>query len=356
MTLLAEAAGVDRDVVDQQFTEIYAECFERLCRFIRVRMDVHQGHLAEDLAQEVFMQLWRRMLKGTLREAGPVYVLLSVMAKGAISAHYEKKGNRERSHDFADVASAPLVVTGHSYAADVPGLASLAVELDTAMARMSEASKLWREKHKESYRFRGLLVADYMASRGGATPETRLRATKSLAVADAAEDEALVVFQQTCAVVGHLRAELEAAAGPRWRSSIGLPTNPSITPILEGRYRNDLAVTHCPAGHALDRDSTHFGEDGSRRCRPCHAAQQGKARQEERAAAHARQHRPTVNADAVNAARALLMDSSNADRSLKTIAASVGVSAATLYRRAPEAVATHRTHRQAAKQLALVSA
>lgn len=348
MTVSAEAAapGVDRAVVEQQYTELYAEHWDRLVRFIRIRLDLHQGHLAEDLAQETFIQLWRKMLKGTLGNPDTAYVLLAVMARHVISGHYEKKSSRERSLDFTDSVNTPLIGAGHSYAADAPELAPLAAELDAAMNRMSEASKIWREKHKESYKFRSLLSADYLASRGGTTPETRRRLAERLALADAAEAETLVSFQEACAVVGRLRAELETEAGPRWQSSTGMPTNPSITPTLKGRYRNDLSVTHCPAGHALDRDSTHFGEDGSRRCRPCHITEQGKARQEQRAAAAGTsQRRPTVKAELIDAARALLMDSSSANRSLKEIAESVGVSAATLHRRAPEAVADHRSRR-----------
>jgi DNA-directed RNA polymerase specialized sigma24 family protein len=342
----ADLSAADLDTAAQQMTEIYDLYWERLRLFIWKRIDLHQEHLAEDLASETFLELWRRyFLAG--RSVDKPYGLLCTMARSQIGQHFLRKGNTERALDFADPTNTPLLATGHAYALETPDLIHLTSELDAAMDRMTQASKTWRTKHKDSHQIRSLLNDDYNASRGGLLPETKKDLKNRLEAADREESDALHTFRQACHRVGTLRAEVEAAAGPNWRSSTGLPVNPEITSPIKGRYRNDLSVTHCPEGHLLDLDNTHFGEDGSRSCRTCTSARY----QARRDAAPKHQAPSTVTAKTLDAARQMLADPANVRLSIKAIADAVGASSTTLHARIPDLADLRRTAKERAAAL-----
>lgn len=332
-------SDVDLAAADQQMTEIHRLYWQRLRTFIWTRIDISQEHLAEDLASETFMELWRRyFLAG--RTVEKPYGLLCTIARSQIGEHFRHKGNTERALDFTDPANTPLVATGHAYALERPDTIHLVRELDHAMEKMRAASKTWRDAHKASHGLRSMLEDGYNASRGGLTEDTKASLRDKLHAADRHEDGTLNAFRETCARVGQLRGELDTVAGPNWRSSLGLPINPQITAAKKGAYRNDRSVTHCPAGHLLDLNNTHFEEDGSRVCRACKNARYASTRTTPPADAVR-----TVSADVIAQARALLTDPANASMSLAAIAKKVGVSQSTLSERLPAEMAARRSLR-----------
>lgn len=340
MTVPAEAPTVPD--VDPALAAMFAAQYQRnwrmLCGYLAFRLDVRHAHLAEDMAQEVFLRIWRSyVLPGKLQRPDRLWPLLRLTARSVLGDFYETKASRDRSLDFADPVNTPIVSTGHAYAGDVPALAGLVAELDAAMEHMTACSQAWRDLHKETYTLRGRLDDDYMAYRGGLTEDAKARTRARLAEADREEESALETFSGACQRVGQLRAEIEAEAGVNWRSAVGMPVDPEPTVFRKGSYRNDRSVTHCPEGHLLDTANTHFGEDGSRRCRACGAEREQQHKMSRRGTGTTgRTKRDTVADDAVATIRKMLADPAHADTPLADIAASVGCSKATLIRRIPD--------------------
>lgn len=324
---LAPVPDVDLDAATEQFTEIYRAYADRLYRFIWRRLDLSEADLAEDLTSETFIELWRRyMLAGRGADVAQPYGLLCTMARSQIGQHFVKRANRERALDFNDPANTPIVVTGHAYALERPDTVGLVGDLDGAMETMRGASKTWRDAHKASHGVRTML------QRADLVDDTRQSLRQQLAEADAREDATLEAFRKTCAEVARLRGELESMVGPNWRSAIGLPVNPEITAVKAGSYRNDRSVTHCPDGHLLDLNNTHFEEDGSRICRACKSAQYA-ARNPATGVVR------TVSEEVLDKARAMLGDPACAHMSLAAIAKHVGTSSTTISNRLTAEVA-----------------
>lgn len=344
MTVQAAAApvpDVDLDDATEQFTEIYRAYAERLHRFIWRRLDLSENALAEDLTSETFIELWRRyMLTGRGPEVTRPYGLLCTMARNQIGQHFIKRGNLDRVLDFADPVNTPVIVTGHAYALERPDTAGLVRDLYAAMETMRAASKAWRDAHKASHGLRSMLADSYNASRGGLTESAKDALRQQLADAEQHEDATLHAFRGTCGRVGQMRADVEAVAGPNWRSSLGLPVNPEITALKAGNYRNDRSVTHCPDGHLLDLHNTHFEEDGARACRTCKSARHAATRKPAPSSAVG-----TVPVDVLDKARALLADP--AGLSLKAIAERLGISQTTISVRLAAEVAARRSPRDA---------
>ncbi|WP_399559051.1 hypothetical protein OIA45_49105 (plasmid) [Streptomyces chartreusis] len=271
MTVQGDAspvADVDLDAAAEQMAEIYGLYWERLRLFIWKRLDLWQEHLSEDLASETFAELWRRyFLAG--RTVDKPYGLLCSMAVTQVARYFQRRGNLERALDFNDPVNTPIVATGHAYAANTPDLSGLAGALDAAMERMTKASTVWRELHKESHRYRKALSPDYRAGTGGVTQTRKEQQRQQLADAERRQSDALTAFQETCHHVGVLRAELEASAGPNWKSAAGMPASVAMSYTREGSLSADVSVTHCPSGHELTLTNTHFYENGTRRCRAC---------------------------------------------------------------------------------------
>lgn len=339
MTVQGDTAipTVDRDAAAQQMTDIYRLYWDRLRIFIWKRLDLSQEHLAEDLASETFLELWRRyFLAG--RSVDKPYGLLCTMARSQIGQHFLRMGNLERALDFTDPVNTPILATGHAYALEHPDTVSLVRALDAAMETMRAASKTWRDAHKDSHALRSMLAPGYNASRGGLTESTRETLRQKLDAADRHEDDTLQAFRVTCGHVGQLRAELESVAGPHWRSSLGLPTNPEITAPKAGNYRNDRSVTHCPGGHLLDLNNTHFEEDGARVCRACKNARYAVTREAVPGTTVG-----TISADVLDKARAMLADPAHASLSIQAIAQTLGISGATISERLAAEVSARRS-------------
>lgn len=269
MTVTAEAAatGVDRVVVDQQFTDIYAECYERLRKHIYYRNHLTLTDLAEDFTQETFIELYRKLLKGETFEHP--YGLLCCIATRVVGTHLKVKRNTAfTAIDLGDPVNTPIIATGHAYAPEAPELAATAAELDAAMDVMTEASRAWRNAHQEKHMLRQLLRSDEKGTQV-LHPERRECRRQQLAAAEALEPSVLARFKEACRQVGALRGELERAGGANYRSSAGMPASAMNAIGRAGSVTSDISITHCLAGHALHLDNVSFGENGTRRCRAC---------------------------------------------------------------------------------------
>lgn len=260
------SAPLDRQGAEERFTEIHREHGRRLTQWFYWHLPDGMRGRSEDLAQDVFVDLWEHLLKG--RPVDYPFALLKRIGQRHIADQFAVRARDTDAVlvDITDPASPSVETVGCSsrYASGEPELALVAAELETAMERMRDASALWRSLHGK--------VAS--ASR----PDT-------LAKVIGQRDDALVELQEACRVVGNLRAELERAGGCAWRSSSGWP--PSLA--RDGRQRNgalsDPTVKECPKRHCLaDVESVGFLEDGTRVCRACNAERTEAHRQRRKAA------------------------------------------------------------------------
>lgn len=353
MTVTVGAApGVDRAAVDQQFTEIYAECFNRLARYIRFRNTGSLASLAEDFAQETCIELYWKMLKG--EKFDHAYGILCFLSRAVVGRYLRLKRNTEfKVRDLTDPVNTPLIATGHAYAPETPELAETAAALDAAMDVMHQASQVWRAAHQEKYKIRRALLAD---EQGVTVIPIEKRASKQqkLAAVTAAEPLKLARFQEACRRVGVLRGELEQAGGANYRSSAGMPASAaSAGSTKSGSVTSDPSVTHCPDGHLLDLDNTYFGENGRRRCRTCLDVQVKRSQTKRGQRAGSRPDRGygrgTIAPELIEQARQMLLNTDNG-MSIEAVGRAIGVSTAVFYKRLPDVLAERR------KRLALVSA
>lgn len=331
MTVQAKAPvpDVDLDAAHATFTTIFQEYAPRISAFIATRVDREQLHLVDDFTQETFILLWTSYVQqGRMTDVGRPFGLLATIARTVIAKHYRTKNRTqlERTLDFSDPANTPVLATHHVYVSESPDLYQQCQELDAAMARMTEASKDWREKDKLRGRLRRSLQND-RHWQGGMLADTRQRAQADAEAAERSEREALDVFRNACRTVATLRADLERAAGPNWRSSTGMPAS-AWKKAPSDAWTTDPDRTHCPRGHALDRDTVVFTAEGARTCTRCKA---DAARPKTKKAPAGRR---TVPLEVVERARELLVDPDNR-RSIRSVADELGLSEATLYHRIP---------------------
>jgi DNA-directed RNA polymerase specialized sigma subunit, sigma24 homolog len=86
----------------EAFTNLFATYSDRVTRYIASRLDVRDWHLAEDLAQETFLELFRSY---TLRDReidARVWGLLALIARRVISHHFRKCSAGESPVDTTD--------------------------------------------------------------------------------------------------------------------------------------------------------------------------------------------------------------------------------------------------------------
>jgi DNA-directed RNA polymerase specialized sigma24 family protein/transposase-like protein len=338
VTVQADADPV-RDVnpgaADQQFAEIFKQYRPRLERYLSWVLKTPYHPLAEDLAQESFLYLWRDYLSADgLREPEKVYGLLKVIARHRVHEYFKAARNRESTVDYTDSANRDLDGRGHGYALGIPHVALLVTELEEATERMSEASEKWRGLNKESARLRMQLADNYRDHLGGLSESYREDCERKAEAVERQEETALVVFRDACRRVGDLRAEIERTAGANWRSCVGMP--PSQAPHRALSYAKDSSATHCSKGHLLDRLNTAFTESGERRCRACGREKNLKSKPRITGAA-----RKTVAPDVLEQARQLLADAS-LKHSIRSVAEALNVSQMTLYRAFPGGVSAVR--------------
>lgn len=309
----------------EQFTEIYAEHWNRLRKYVHFTVPLHMTDLAEDFAQETFIELWRHMLKG--RPVTRPYGLLRFMAVRKIASHFAVKSNLDyKAVDMEDPATVAILnISDHRYAANDPVLASLAAELDQAMLRMQDASASWRELHKKTH------LLDQRIASGFDTE----RVKQNAATARQDRDSALVGLQEACGAVGAIRAELERVGGGDWKSSSGLPA--SVAGDGKGRagsVASDNSRTHCDAGHRLDLDNSSFSAGARRSCRRCAEATVARSTGRTRKGTDS-SYRTAVTQVVLDRALAVLMDPANSHRTLNELAPEIGLSSQTLRRHFP---------------------
>lgn len=329
----------DRAAADQLFTEIYAEHRVRLIRYLAMFLSKAEYALAEDLAQDAFIRLWRELTdRPGNTERQMVYGLLKLMGRRAIGSYFKTGRSHELAVDYDTPDGGQLAATGSSYAPDVPGLHGLALELDAAMERMRRASALWRGLNIDAVNCRIKLSGEWRDSNGGLSERTRTELEQKAAQTEAAEERALVDFRESCRRVGELRADLEREAGPNWRSSTGMPhrINSGGSTLTSA---SDPSATHCPKAHLMDRLNTGYTEQGVRRCRACSRIHQSKR---VRPSAPGRRNNKTTDPEVIEQARQLLADPA-LGHNIRTVAEQLGVGQMTLYRAFPGGVNAIRT-------------
>lgn len=267
VTALAAAPGIDRQAVDRQFTSLYAQHFGRLTAHIRFTNRAEVAPLAEDFAQETFMNLYRSMLGGLEVGAG-VFGVLRHRSNQLVAEYARRKKNVSfKAVDLGDPVNTPIIATGHAYAAEAPELAETARDLDVAMDEMERASEAWRLGHRAKYRLRQQMARD-RATGTVNNLSAALRLAKGQALVTAEQREAFLLdrFQDTCRKVAALRSELEREGGSNYQSSAGMPH--SVAPTVRDTNR-----THCTHGHELTVDNTRFTSNGRRVCRTCESVE-----------------------------------------------------------------------------------
>lgn len=315
----ASAPAVDRDAAAQYFTELFQQYMPRVRKFIWSRLDVREECLADDLTQETFAELWAKVVLAG-KPINKPFGLLCTIARGQLWDHFDRMSSHERALDFADPVNTPILATGHAYAAGRPDTALMVAELDTVMDEMRALSEQWQGLHQESYRLRQQGSPD------------RLSET------DQAEEAALSDFRAACQRVGELRAEIQAVAGPAWRSSVPGPERRSMALRAVG-YRTDFTIGQCPAGHRMTYQNTSFRKDEQRAWRECRTCRPSVK--------PSYTGQPGQPSEGVERARRMLADPAYLHLSVKAVAKEAGTNASRLFHRLPVSEL-----RQAAKQKA----
>lgn len=319
-------AADDRQAAEQQLNEIYRAHWRGVVGFIWNRVDDRHRSHAEDLASDVFMELWDDFLLPGVEVYRP-FGLLCHMARNRLAAFYKIKANRyrETAVDFSDPANRGLGA-GHSYACYQPEVATLTAELDEALERMTQLSRQWRDKHSETHSLRARLDKRTIKN-----AKVRAGVQAKFETASAENTRLLEQFRQACGRVGKLRAELEAAGGPNWSSSTGHPASQSRSHLPPGSM-SDPNRTHCDEGHELTLMNTVFGAEGGRRCRACltvelRQAYEKSREQTRKSRGPAKPRHTGLTPEQVDQARELLKDPSI---SLRKAAALLGIPRSTL--------------------------
>lgn len=337
MTVAGEATAVptvDRAAAEQQYNEIYRKFWRPLTYFISVRVDARHASHAEDIAAEAFIELWTKFLSAGKEVYGP-WGLLCFMGRQLIGNFYSRlAASRETAVDFGDPLNGRLAV-GHSYASDQPDAASIATDLSTAMEAMTALSQKWRDAHTKTSMYRSRLEGGTFPMR----PETRAATEQRLADLISESDQLLKDFRGACALVGELRRDLEAAGGPNWCSSTGMPPTAMRNWTKDKGTMSDPTRSHCDDGHELTLENTLFTKKGAKRCRTCmevswrasRAANPPKSKA--KVPGQVQPHPKRVPEEKIQRARQLLRDT---DMSIRQVAAEVGIGRATLSDRIPD--------------------
>lgn len=256
---------------EESFNDIYREQARRLHAWLYWKLPSSMPHLADDYAQETFHDLWVHLQKGGTVDYP--WAFLKKIASRRMADYFAR--NKADSDallvDFVAEVLPEGVLSGNAidgrYASGEPELALTCAQLQSAMERMQEASKTWRDLHSKVSRCRSR-AALYKDPAAVAKWEAETKRTVRQ------RDEALVKLQTACAVVGDLRAELEREGGACWQSSCGWPPPPFRKGGLpRGAGATDPTVTECCNGHRLDDlENVNFTADGVRNCRTCYTA------------------------------------------------------------------------------------
>jgi len=339
---LADAEG--------RLEDIYRRWWRPLTYFITARVNVRHICHAEDIAAEVFVQVWTDFLSQGRDVYDPAFGLLCYLARFRIAGFYSDLiHQREATVDLGDPVN-QRVLTGHSYAIARPDIALLASELDTALENMNALSKQWRTQHSETARLRTDLESDLKTF----TPKTRQAKQERLDAMLAESDRLLKDFRAACTIVGDLRRDLEATGGPNWQSSTGMPPTQAVN-SAKGQYNmSEPTRTHCDDGHELTLENTLFTEKGAKRCRTCMAASWRKGRADRKAAGLPRirkgrphvERTPAIAPETVERARQMLLDDPTLP--ISKVAELLNVNNSTLWEQLPDIRETRKQARAAA--------
>ncbi|MGW8703336.1 RNA polymerase sigma factor, partial [Streptomyces eurythermus] len=326
---------------EQQFSDLFRSHLQKITSFLWRRLDLHQRTVAEDLASETMTELWVKYYgRGVIPDNPPA--LAYVIARSTLSGYLRDQKPRESvAVDFTDPVNTPMVATGSTYGPDMPEAAGLASELDVALEQMTIASKNWRTSHKDAHSLRRRLDDDFVVGYNQPiTPQVKEATRQRLVAVELQQQDNLRTFQAACARVGSLRAQIEAVAGPNWKSPISLPAVQQRASGTQAyTYRRDFTITHCQNGHELTVDNVNFFEDGTRSCRPCmHKLHRQRVESRRDGAVETR----AIPEEAVANARAMLADPAYAHLSLSRIGEMVGMPATSMYKRIPDMAALRR--------------
>lgn len=107
-----------------QVTALFLRHDDRIRRMIAARLLPEDKHLADDLAQDVWLRLWQYVSRGDTieRPAG----LLATMARCRVAHHYRAaRTRREQSTDYADAAAASCLPAVASAEAEALAVATV---------------------------------------------------------------------------------------------------------------------------------------------------------------------------------------------------------------------------------------
>ncbi|MHA6762038.1 RNA polymerase sigma factor [Streptacidiphilus sp. PAMC 29251] len=173
----------------------------RITAFIAFRLPHLDWQLAEDLAQEVFLHLWRWQITRGITLDDRVYGLLCCTARQAMAQHFRTKRNGERAVDFTDPALKPVTAAPQ----DTPHLARLYDELEAAkgaLVPLAEAYRVVRRQIRDAK----------SALRFAALPATVERCSNGLAELAATEQAVVDALQAGADLVAAYRRAFDSAA------------------------------------------------------------------------------------------------------------------------------------------------
>lgn len=189
---------------EEQFEAVYTLFRPIIESFIVSRLARPDFHLAEDLASECFINLWRwHICRGTTLD-DRVFGLLAANARQYLCQHLRRMRSTEVPVDFTD----PVVTaarTAQAPAAEVPHLAGLYADLEAAKDELSEAASAYRATRIKA----GLAKARLAQVK---RPERAARCTANAQRARAAAESALSDFRAAADRVARLRAAWNQAA------------------------------------------------------------------------------------------------------------------------------------------------
>lgn len=125
--------GTETMTAAELFEQVYADNFVRVCKAVNRMMKDADAQLCEDIAQEVFADIWRQMSAGRIfDEPERMFSLLAWLAQRKLAQH------------FAKLASQRELLSGVAYAVDGSGReAQIEVsEADAGMAPMDVATQV----------------------------------------------------------------------------------------------------------------------------------------------------------------------------------------------------------------------
>lgn len=169
--------------------------------FIAFRLPHLDWQLAEDLAQEVFLHLWRFQITRGIVLDDRVYGLLCCSARQILCQHYRPQRNHEKAVDFTDPAIRPVTAAPQ----DTPHLARLYDELEAAKDALVPLAETYRVTRRQIRDARSAL-------RFSSLPATVERWTACLA--ELAETERITVdaFKAAADLVAERRQAWNEAA------------------------------------------------------------------------------------------------------------------------------------------------